>query len=463
MGIGVSGWPLARAVSLAGQLGTVSGTVLDIVHARRLQDGDAGGHMRRALENFPYPEVARRVLDRYFIEGGRAPGTPYKAIPQFSVNARPELQELAVVSHFAEVWLAKEGHQGPVAINYMEKLRIANLPGMYGAVLAGVDYVAIGAGIPREVPGILDSFARGEAVRQRLDVEGAGAEDDFTIGFDPRAVLGPTEPRPRPRFLAIVASTVLATSLARKSTGKIDGFVIEGPTAGGHNAPPRGEMRLDEKGEPIYGPRDEVDFEKIKELGIPFWLAGGYGRPGQLDAALALGARGVQTGTPFALTEESSLRESLKLAITAAVTRGDARVYTKPDASPTGFPFKVVGLEGTLSEESVYEARERICDLGYLRQAYKKENGSVGWRCSAEPVDIFVSKGGSAEEAAGRTCLCNGLISNIGLPQVRKDGYVEPPVVTMGDDLDSIKPVLPSGGGLYRAADYINHLLGNRS
>ncbi|MDG4862734.1 hypothetical protein P8605_31820, partial [Streptomyces sp. T-3] len=43
MGVGVSGWQLARAVSRTGQLGVVSGTALDAVLARRLQLGDPGG------------------------------------------------------------------------------------------------------------------------------------------------------------------------------------------------------------------------------------------------------------------------------------------------------------------------------------------------------------------------------------------------------------------------------------
>ena len=71
MGIGVSGWPLARAVAIQGQLGVVSGTSLDSVLIRRLQDGDLGGHVRRAMEAFPIPDVASEVLDRFFKRDGR--------------------------------------------------------------------------------------------------------------------------------------------------------------------------------------------------------------------------------------------------------------------------------------------------------------------------------------------------------------------------------------------------------
>jgi hypothetical protein len=62
MGVAVSGWRLARAVSMLGQLGVVSGTALDVVLARRLQLGDPTGDLRRAIRRFPDPAVAERVL-----------------------------------------------------------------------------------------------------------------------------------------------------------------------------------------------------------------------------------------------------------------------------------------------------------------------------------------------------------------------------------------------------------------
>jgi NAD(P)H-dependent flavin oxidoreductase YrpB (nitropropane dioxygenase family) len=73
MGIGVSGWRLARAVSLRGQLGVVSATAIDSVFVRRLQDGDPGGDLRRAMDHFPLPGIAAAALRRYYREGGRPP------------------------------------------------------------------------------------------------------------------------------------------------------------------------------------------------------------------------------------------------------------------------------------------------------------------------------------------------------------------------------------------------------
>ena len=55
MGVAVSNWRLAKAVSMTGNLGVVSGTMLDTVMVRRLQDGDPGGDVRRALAAFPLP------------------------------------------------------------------------------------------------------------------------------------------------------------------------------------------------------------------------------------------------------------------------------------------------------------------------------------------------------------------------------------------------------------------------
>ena len=61
MGVGVSNWRLAQTVSRLGQLGVVSGTALDSLFVRRLADGDFGGHMRRGLDAFPFPDMAKRI------------------------------------------------------------------------------------------------------------------------------------------------------------------------------------------------------------------------------------------------------------------------------------------------------------------------------------------------------------------------------------------------------------------
>jgi len=460
MGVGVSNWVLARAVSIAGQLGVVSGTALDVVLARRLQSGDPDGHVRRALDHFPFPEIARRVWDQYFVEGGIAPGQPYKPVPLFTATPHQNILELNTLANFVEVFLAKAGHAGEVGINFLEKIQMPTLSSIFGAMLAGVDFILMGAGIPRAIPGILDHFSQGEAVKLKLDVEGATPDQEFSTIFDPKDFCGGEAPKlKRPNFLAIISSATLALTLARKSTGKVDGFIVEGETAGGHNAPPRGVMHLSERGEPVYGERDVPDLKKIADIGLPFWLAGSYGAPGKLCQALELGAVGIQVGTAFAFCEESGIAPSIRAQVIDGYFEKTLKVHTDPLASPTGFPFKVLQIEGSVAEPAVYNARKRVCDLGYLRHPYRKEDGTLGYRCSAEPVANFVRKGGLEADVEGRKCVCNGLVATIGLGQVLTGGKIEPPLLTAGDDVINIGQFLKLGRKTYTAKDVIDALL----
>jgi NAD(P)H-dependent flavin oxidoreductase YrpB (nitropropane dioxygenase family) len=455
MGVGVSNWTLANAVSKLGQLGVVSGTCVDSILVRRLQDGDIGGHVRRAMAHFPIPNVAEAVLSRFFLPDGRPPRTPYKALPMYKQSVSLARQQVTMIAAFVEVWLAREGHSRPVGMNLLTKVQMPNLPTLYGAMLAGVGYILMGAGIPREIPGVLDGLANHDPVSIKFDVEGLGAGDTEYLRFDPREHWSPTDQLQRPRFLAIISANSLAMTLARKANGRVDGFVIEGPTAGGHNAPPRGEMKLNEMGEPIYGDRDVVDLAKMTELGLPFWLAGGAGSPERLIAAQAAGAVGIQVGTLFAYCEESGFTHSLKAQVRKSVVRGEVHVRTDPRASPTGYPFKIVEIDGVNSRA---EGRQRCCDLGYLRTAYKEESGRLGYRCAAEPIDTYVKRGGKVEETDGRKCLCNGLFANIGQAQVRDGGIDELPILTSGDELALLGAFFRQRPE-YTASDVIQHLL----
>lgn len=460
MGVAVSGWKLARAVSLAGQLGVVSGTGLAIVLVRSLQLGDPTGHLRHALQNFPVPGVADRVLAQYFIPGGKAPEAPFKLAPVPTLHPGAALVELTVAANFVEVFLAREAHDGIVGINFLEKVQLPTLASLYGAMLAGVDYVLMGAGIPRAIPGVLDQLAQGGPAELKIDVEGALPGEEFLSTFNPREFWSGNAPLlKRPQFLGIVASATLAMTLAKKASGRVDGFVVEGDTAGGHNAPPRGPMQLTTAGEPVYGDRDVADLEKIRSLGLPFWLAGSCGQPGKLADALRLGAAGIQVGTAFAFCDESGILSELKQQALHLSRSGTASVFTDPVASPTGFPFKVLQMNGTLSDATAYAARDRICDLGYLRHLYRKPDGTPGYRCPGEPVDDFVAKGGTIAETEGRKCLCNGLVANVGLGQVLPTGESELPLLTAGNQVAGIAQFLKAGCDSYTAADVISRLL----
>jgi nitronate monooxygenase len=458
MGAGVSNWVLARAVSTQGQLGVVSGTGAEAIMAARLRAGDEGGHVRRALAAFPDRGVAARIVGRYLAES--AFERALAAFPKVHRLRDPEeLVQDTIAANFVEVFLAKEGHDRPVGINLLTKIELPTLASLYGAMLAGVDVVIMGAGIPRETPAILDALSRGEDVGMTLHVEGAEAGDDFRAFLSPGAIL-PDAPRQlaRPLFLPIVSSNVLAIAMVRKATGRIDGLVVESPAAGGHNAPPRGGMPADATAAPVYGPRDEVDLDKVAGLGLPFFLAGGYGLAGKLKEALARGAAGIQVGTAFAFCRESGLLRSLKDAALRKVADGLGRVLTDAKASPTGFPFKVLGLEGTLSDLGEYFARQRSCSLGFLRRLYKKDDGTVGYRCPAEPAAAWLAKGGAPEELDGRKCLCNALLANIGAGREQPGGAPEKPLLTVGDRFNELKEIVRAWGESYSARDVIEYL-----
>ena len=457
MGIAVSNWKLAQAVAMAGQLGVVSGTALDSVFVRRLQDGDPTGAVRRALASFPKPEIAAEILRRYFKPGGRAPNEPYASLPMYKQAVSAVREQVTIAANYVEVWLAKEGHQGKVGINLLTKVQMPTLASLYGAMLAGVDVVLMGAGIPREIPGALDVLAVQAPAVLRLDVEGQPSDQPVTLSFDP-SVHGMTDvPLKRPDFYAIVSAHSLAANLARKATGKVDGFVVEGATAGGHNAPPRGAVKLNARGEPIYGERDAADLGAMRELGVPFWLAGSVGSPEGLAEARRQGAAGIQVGTAFAYSDESGFTPEIKRQVLSDVAEGRAGVFTDPRASPTGFPFKLVESPNIVQQD---DSRVRKCDLGYLRSAARREDGRVIYRCSAAPLQEFANSGGAEEDTVGRRCLCNGLMAVIGLGQLRDDGSVEPPMVTSGDCVSDLAAVA-KGRTSYTALDVLRYLLGD--
>ncbi len=147
---------------------------------------------------------------------------------------------------------------------------------------------------------------------------------------------------------------------------------------------------------------------------------------------------------------------ALKSDVLAQVRHGGIRVLTDARVSLTGFPFKVVQLAGTLSDPAVAAARTRVCDLGYLREAYRTSGGQVGFRCPAEPVAAYVAKGGAQRDTVRRQCLCNALMADIGLGQPRPAG-AEQPLLTSGDGLDSLQAV--SGDRLTYAAEVLDYLL----
>jgi NAD(P)H-dependent flavin oxidoreductase YrpB (nitropropane dioxygenase family) len=454
MGVYISTPFLAKRCSLNGSvLGTVSGVGAEHLLARILQLGDPGGHYRRALAYFPFQEVAERIIAKYFVEGGIPAGQRFKVVPAFSLHSSAELIGLMVAASYAFVWLAKEGHTRPMSVNYLEKIQIPLICYITGAMLAGVDYVTMGAGITLQIPGVLDAIASGGIPGYRVSV-GGKRDGTETISFNPHSFFGMRLPKlKRPGFLPIVSTDVLASIMTnRLPEGSIQGFVIELPTAGGHNAPPRKKGSFDGSGQPLYGLKDEVNFKKVQDLGIPFWIGGGYASPERL--AQALGAVGIQAGSIFALCDDSGMEPSLRSEIRRLGYRGELAIRTDAQASPTGFPFKVAAVSGTLSDSAVYDARRRVCEPSMLRVPYRREDGTIVFRCPSEPIDDYERKGGRHEDTIGRKCLCCGLFAAAGL-----GNPLEPAILTMGDDVNFLRHLMKDENSSYTATDAIAYLL----
>ena len=466
MGISISSWKLARVVSLMGELGVVSGTALDIVYARRLQLGDPGGSIRRAFAALAarcpgLAESVERLLSRHFNPAGKTAEQAFRnvslgklhLVEAFSSEMKtawelsPDTQVLTLAANFAEVWLAKEGHSGKVGINYLRKVERPLLWALCGALLANVDYVLVGAGRPSELPNIILDLCRHQPVELPLAVHGApDRTDEHVMVLQPCRLLGaistPT-PLPRPKFLAIVSSHLLAQMLAESPRTRPYGFVVESPTAGGHNAPPS-MKHFNDRREPVllYGEKDLADMDAIAKIGLPFWIAGSCGSPEKLRGALALGALGIQVGTLAALSGQSGMAPDLRKQTLSSLSKKHLRVKADARLSPTGFPFKVAQIPGTLSDADVYSQRTRICDVGHLQTAFVRPDGGLGFRCPAEPVEDFLRKGGKTQSTVGRACLCNALLATTGLAQCRAGGYREPAVVTLGDDLEPARQLM---------------------
>jgi NAD(P)H-dependent flavin oxidoreductase YrpB (nitropropane dioxygenase family) len=466
---------------MLGGVGVVSGTALEYVYSRLLQNGDLGGHIRRAFD-----ELARRqpllaeslsnIFNKYCVEGGKSAESPYKLAPIWALRPAEgpagrdsfwapaqEIQILTIAANFSEVWLAKEGHNGKVGINFLRKAERPLLWALYGAMLAGVDYVTVGAGNPAELPAIISELSAHGQASLLLKVHGAkSADGDFRMSIDPGSLVGPVaENLAQPRFLAIISSYTLAKALAENPATRPYGFIVEGQEAGGHNAPP-GRIAFDNAGRQIlrYTNEDRADIDAIAGLGLPFWLAGACATPECLKEALARGASGIQFGTAAALTGQSGMEPELRAKALAMLSKKELKV-SNTIVSPTGFPFKVAQIPGTIADLLAYDSRRRICDIGYLQTIYLKEDGTLGCRCPSEPIDEFVKKGGRVQNTAGRACLCNALLASAGLAQRRAEGYIEPPIVTLGEDFrtpEELLAGLPSSQSTYTIGKLMLHL-----
>lgn len=134
-----------------------------------------------------------------------------------------------------------------------------------------------------------------------------------------------------------VAHVVSSSKFAVKcEQAGVDAIVAEGFEAGGHNG------------------REETTTLCLipavrRATTLPLIAAGGIGTGNAMLATFALGAEGVQIGTRFALTEESSAHENFK-QLCLNLNEGDTKLLLK------NFPTRLVKGEFTTAVEEA-EAR----------------------------------------------------------------------------------------------------------
>ena len=243
--------------------------------------------------------------------------------------------------------------------------------------------------------------------------------------------------------------------LARKGGGGVQGFIIEGPTAGGHNAPPRGTMILNDAGEPIYGERDVVDLYQIARA-RPSLLA--RRRRGLAGTALqGQGGRCRRHSGRDALC----LLERVRLHRRAEALRAGERPPWRGGRAHR--PARLTDRLSLQGGDLEWRQGRRHPPQAHLRPGLpahrvRPRGRKIGFRCASEPIDDYVKKGGDVAETTGRRCLCNSLMANINIGQFREDGFQETQLLTSGDDLTMIAEFL-QGRTSYSAVEVVEYLL----
>lgn len=427
MGVNISSKELAGAVAATGSIATLSETGGAYRLARTLRDGDPGGHIRESLEGFPNQAMVEFVLERYFMEDGaqtKTEGLRYRPVPAYRLenqNVRglgvPEVEMLTVLDAYEQVKTARRiaGDRGIIGMNGLSKIPLPTPAALYGGMMAGLAFTARGAGDPSRVPKLIDELYGQNLVRYPIKVD--YSRDDHGIHFDPTPY-GGTD-LSHPELWAIVSTTGGAKALAKAGAQAI---IVESVLAGGHNAPLSGE---------------EESFETYTDaVDRPLIFAGGVATKG-LQWAVQRGAIGLQAGSIFAATKESGMSPSDRQKLIIAALNGTLTVRSDRSVSPTGFPFQLAEIPGTMAMDEVFAERGRVCDLSVLSSPYMRADGSIGYRCLGDNETVGEEKFARSEimrRRIGTTgCLCNGLFAAADMGQMNPSrGREEKSYITLG-------------------------------
>ncbi|HAR44973.1 MAG TPA: hypothetical protein DCS05_02055 [Nitrospiraceae bacterium] len=261
---------------------------------------------------------------------------------------------------YEEVSLSKEagaGAGGGVGINIMIALVRDYDASVRGSLDAGVDFIISGAGLPLGLPAI--------------------------------------QP-PKDTALIPIVSSARALDIICKKWEKLgyrpDAVVLEGPLAGGHLGFKFDEIESESnKLENLLPPVKDM---AKKHGDFPVIVAGGIYLYEDIVRFMQMGADGVQMGTRFLATEESSASEAYKQAVVLAKEE-DIMVASRP-GSPCGLPFRII-KQSPMFASTLKQLRTPKCDKGAVLLKDKDGKFSV---CPAK------------EDNENYFCICNGLLSS---------------------------------------------------
>ncbi|MCL4490628.1 MAG: nitronate monooxygenase [Nitrospirae bacterium] len=272
---------------------------------------------------------------------------------------------------------------GFAGINIMAALVRDYEDSVKGALDAGADAIISGAGLPLTLPAI--------------------------------------QP-PKDTALIPIVSSARALDIICKKWGKIgyrpDAVVLEGPLAGGHLG-----FKMDQID--VESNRLENLLPPVKDMAVkygdfPVIVAGGIYTHGDIVRFMEMGADGVQMGTRFLATEESSASEDYKNAVVGAKDE-DILVAHDP-GSPCGLPFRVI-KQSPMFVSALKRLRPPKCDKGYVLLKDKEGKFSV---CPAKASNEH------------HFCICNGLLSSAGYNPDKEE-----PLYTVGTNASRIDRIVP--------------------
>lgn len=293
---------------------------------------------------------------------------------------------------YEEISLAKASG-GFVGINIMVALVRDYENSVKASIDAGADCIISGAGLPLSLPAI--------------------------------------QP-PRDTALIPIVSSARALELICKKWERLgyrpDAVVLEGPLAGGHLGFKMDQIDLDSNRlENLLPPVKDM---AVKYGDIPVIVAGGIYTHDDIVRFIRMGANGVQMGTRFLATHESSASPLYKQAVIDA-REEDIIVADRP-GSPCGLPFRVI-RQSPMYQSSLQGRRPPKCDKGYV---LLKDSEGKFTRCPAKEnnKDFF--------------CICNGLLSSAAYNQDKEE-----PLYTVGtnahliDKIESVKTIMDELAG----------------